>query len=414
MDLIILLRTGHLYFALTYIELWLNKVYTQQESSKYLKISTRHFRRLIARYKKDGPSGLIRKKATTSNRTIPLATKQRALKLIQDHFYDYGPTLAAEKLFEHFEIKISKETIRKWMIEVGLHVVSKKRKKRIHMLRARRACKGELIQVDGSHHPWFEDRAPKCTLLVYIDDATSEILTLEFAAGETTNSYMKSFRDYVNNHGVPQAMYTDRHNVFKVNPSDTSKGSSITQFGRILKTLGCEAIFALSAEAKGRVERANRTLQDRLVKALRYEGISDIKSANKYLKTYLVEHNNKFSQIPANNTDLHKVVTLQQRSNFDVLFSKQHYKKVFKGLIVKHDGKVYKLKYSKYKHRLLNNKVLLCENPDNEITIYFNGEVLDFDLWIKSEFNTLVLSRKDIDQHLDLKEWLHEQVELIH
>lgn len=391
------------------IELWQNKVIKQREAALNLGISTRHFRRLIRRYERLGAEGLEAKIRRSPTKKIPAALKEKVLGLIQTQFIDYGPTLLSEKLLEYHDIKISKETARQWLIEIGKHKPKIKREKVVHERRARRSCRGELVQVDGSHHDWFEGRGPKCTLLVYIDDATSELLKIEFTHGETTNAYMKTFKDYILEHGIPQSMYTDKHNVFKVNPTDTKKKTGITQFGRALKELGCEAIFAHSPEAKGRVERVNRTLQDRLVKALRYYGISDIESGNAFLKAYVKTHNQQFSVPPKEEHDLHVAVAEDQHAKLDLIMSKQNYKKVFKDLTIKHGGKVYKLKTSKYKHQIRGRHVLLSEKPDGSVELFYQNELIDYELWRKSEFNTLVLNKKDVNHYLDRKKWLIRQ-----
>jgi transposase len=390
----------------TNIELWQNKVIKQREAAYNLGISTRHFRRLIRRYEGFGAKGLEAKIRCSPAKKIPAALKEKVLGLIQTHFIDYGPTLLSEKLFEYHAIKVSKETARQWLIEIGTHKPKVKREKAVHERRARRSCRGELIQVDGSHHDWFEGRGPKCTLLVYIDDATSELLKIEFTHGETTNAYMKTFKEYILEHGIPQSMYTDKHNVFKVNPTDAKKKSGITQFGRALKELGCEPIFAHSPEAKGRVERVNRTLQDRLVKALRHHGISDIESGNTFLKAYIKAHNQQFSVPPKDKHNLHVALEANQRAKIDLIMSKQNYKKVFKDLTVKHGGKVYKIKTTKYKHQIRGRHVLLSEKPDGRVELFYQNELIAYELWSRSEFNTLVLNKKDVNHYLDRKKWL--------
>ena len=206
------------------------------------------------------------------------------MSLIQEHFYDYGPTLAAEALEEHYNINISKETARQWMINEKIWQPFTKPEPKLHPSRERRACFGELLQVDGSDHAWFEGRGDKCTLLVFIDDATSYITELQFVKSETTLDYFSALKNQLERYGAPVSIYSDKHGVFKVNHPEAKSGNGLTQFGRALKELNVKIIYAQSAQAKGRVERANRTLQDRLLKALRFHEISDMDSGNIFLE----------------------------------------------------------------------------------------------------------------------------------
>ena len=200
------------------------------------------------------------------------------MELVRSRYADFGPTLATEMLLERHSIRVGRETLRRWMVAEGLWL-SRKQRRTFHQPRLRRECVGELIQIDGSEHRWFEDRGAPCTLLVFIDDATSRLMQLRFVPSESTNSYFEVLQGYLEAHGCPVAFYSDKHSVFRVQRRDAKGGQGMTQFGRALAELNIEILCANSSQAKGRVERANRTLQDRLVKELRLAGICDMDRA---------------------------------------------------------------------------------------------------------------------------------------
>src|ERR1700748_2170680 len=195
------------------------------------------------------------------------------------------------------------------MIEAGLWL-SRKQRRTFHQPRLRRESMGELIQIDGSEHRWFEHRAHPCTLLVFIDDATGRLMQLRFVASESTESYFAALRGYLETHGCPVAFYSDKHTVFRVAKPDAKGGQGITQFGRALSELNIEILCANSSQAKGRVERMNRTLQDRLVKELRLAGIATMNDGNAYLPGFIFRFNERFAASPASEVDLHRPLTL--------------------------------------------------------------------------------------------------------
>ncbi|WP_175759622.1 ISNCY family transposase, partial [Burkholderia ambifaria] len=197
------------------------------------------------------------------------------------------PTLACEKLRECHGIDLAAETVRTLMMASGLWIPRKQRPPKVYQPRNRRACLGELIQIDGSDHRWFEDRAPACTLLVFIDDATGRLMTLHFTANESTFSYFEALSKYLDSHGKPIAFYSDKASVFYVKKRSETAGKGVTQFGRALYELNIDAFCANTSQAKGRVERANLTLQDRLVKELRLRGISTREAANAYAPSFI-------------------------------------------------------------------------------------------------------------------------------
>jgi len=278
---------------------------SQAEAARRLKVSVRQVHRLEAKVAASGPAGLrSARRGRPSNRCIPAETRLQAAALIRVHYADFGPTLASEYLQERHAIALSKETVRKIMIAAKLWRPQRGAAARVHALRERRACFGELIQIDGSMHAWFEERGPRCCLLVFIDDATSRLTQLHFVPQECTLGYMQALHGHIRQHGMPMTLYSDRHGIFRVNLGD-ARDDARSQFGRALATLGIESICANSPQAKGRVERANGVLQDRLLKALRVDGISSIDEANAWLPRFIECHNARFAVAPFDSRDAH-------------------------------------------------------------------------------------------------------------
>ncbi|WP_313615016.1 ISNCY family transposase [Agrobacterium sp.] len=282
------------------------------QAAEQLGLSRSQVHRLLQAYDRDGPAGLVSKKRSRpSNRRHSEEFRNAALDLIRDRYLDFGPTLAREKLIELHHISVAKETLRQWMTEAGIWVSRKERKKRVFQPRGRRDCFGELVQIDGSHHWWFENRGPKCALLVYIDDATGKLLHLRFAGSENTFDYLHATKSYLQQWGKPLAFYSDKHGVFRsLHPSKKDRTSGLTQFGRALCELSIEILCANSSQAKGRVERMNRTLQDRLVKELRLAGIDSMEAGNAFLSGFMEDYNARFAVCPARSEDLHRPVNL--------------------------------------------------------------------------------------------------------
>jgi molybdenum-dependent DNA-binding transcriptional regulator ModE len=251
-------------------------------AARALDLSERQVWRLLKAFRTRGASGLISKRrGQPSNRRTPAEVRLTAMNLIKAQYADFGPTLAAEKLRELHDLTLSRETLRAWMIAEGLWQDRRKRRGRVYQPRYRRDCVGELVQIDGSEHRWFEECGPMCTLLVFIDDATSRLMHLRFVETESTFAYFAATRGYLEAHGKPVAFYSDKHSVFRVNKAGGVATDGMTQFGRALHGLNIEIICANSSQAKGRVERANKTLQDRLVKELRLAGVSTMEAGNR-------------------------------------------------------------------------------------------------------------------------------------
>ena len=286
------------------------KKLTQVQAGILLGLTPRHIRRLIERVTQAGDQGLAhRGRGKPSNRRIPEKVQTKALTLYAQRYGDFGPTLAAEKLAERHGITLSAETVRGWLLAKG--VTHFQRRKRPHRAwRERKAHVGELVQLDGSHHDWLEGRGPRCVLMAYIDDASSRVYA-RFYAYEGTIPAMDSFTRYVQQYGMPLAIYADKHSTYH-SPAEPTVAEQLagvepmSQFGRALGELGVELIPAHSPQAKGRVERLFKTFQDRLIKELRLAGGSTLDEANRFLEDYLPIYNQRFSVHPVQPADLHR------------------------------------------------------------------------------------------------------------
>ncbi|ARQ13268.1 ISNCY family insertion sequence transposase protein (plasmid) [Rhizobium etli] len=283
---------------------------TMVTAAHVLALSERQVRRLLDRISTDGAAS-IRHKAIgrPSNNRISDGVRDYAVTLVRERYADFGPTLAAEKLAERDGLRVSRETLRRWMSEAGLWL-SRKQRRTFHQPRLRREAYGELVQIDGSEHRWFEDRGDPCSLLVFVDDATGKLMQLRFVRSESAFSYFEALALYLRDHGAPIAFYSDKHSVFRVAKKDAKGGQGMTQFGRALSELNIEILCANSSQAKGRVERMNRTLQDRLVKELRLAGIDDMEAGNAFLPGFMEDYNARFALVPARSGDLHRPMNL--------------------------------------------------------------------------------------------------------
>jgi hypothetical protein len=238
-----------------------------------------------------------------SGRRLLTTVRKLALGLIRERYADFGPTLAHEKLVESHGMKLSVETLRQWMIAEGIWPPRAQRASQPHPPRARRACLGHLVQIDGCDHEWFESRAPRCVALVYVDDATSRLMQLRFAESESTFDYFEATRGYLEQHGRPVAFYSDKAGIFRVNAKQPKGGDRATQFSRAMGELNIDLLCANSPQAKGRVERTHKTLQDRLTKELRLRGIASIDAANVFAPWFVGDYNRRFARAPLSRHD---------------------------------------------------------------------------------------------------------------
>jgi Helix-turn-helix domain len=292
---------------------------TVTAAARVLGISRRQAHRLIRADRIEGAAAVRHKaRGRRSNRALSDGLRALALTYVREHDADFGPTLAAEMLRDQHQVTVSRETLRSWMIEAGLWLPRHQRRT-LHQPRVRRERLGELVQIDGSEHRGFEDRGEACTLLVFIDDATGRLMQLRFVKSESTFSYFAALEGSLKEHGRPLAFYSDKHAVFRVAKTEAKGGQGMTQFGRALGELGIEILCANSSPAKGRVERVNRTLQDRLVKKLRLAGISEIEPANALLSDFVADFNARFSTAAARSEDLHRSLNLPADRLADIL-----------------------------------------------------------------------------------------------
>jgi transposase len=345
-------------------------------AAERLGISRRQVERLLIRYRESGASGLVsRRRGSTSNHQLAGDLAQRALALIRERYADLGPTLAREKLAECHGVALSKETVRKLMTDAGLWIPRAQRPPKVYQPRARRACLGELVQIDGSDHRWFEERAPGCTLLVYVDDATSRIMHLHFTQTESTFSYFEATRAYLERYGKPVALYSDKASVFR-SPTAGKTGRSVTHFGRAMYELNIETFCANSSAAKGRVERAHLTLQDRLVKELRLRGISTVDAANTYAPAFMAAYNTRFAKPPRSTFDAHR--PLRGDEDLDALLTWRETRRVTKSLTVQYDRVMYLLDDTPQNRRLVHRSIEIGEYPDGRIELRADARVLPY------------------------------------
>ncbi len=345
-----------------------------QNGANMLDITKRQMFRLLKIYRTEGAPAIRHKaRGKAPNNKIHKAKRDYAVALVKENYEDFGPTLAAEMLAEHHGFKVSRETLRKWMTDGGLWL-SRKQRRAFHQPRFRRECFGELIQIDGSDHRWFEDRAGPCTLLVFIDDATSMLMELRFVPSESTFSYFEALESYLLKHGRPVAFYSDKHTVFRVaRPNQHMTG--MTQFGRALAELNIEILCANSSQAKGRVERANRTLQDRLVKELRLVGVSSIEDGNAFLEGFVDRYNAKFAKAPAKPSNLHRALNIEP-DRLSEVFCLRDQRHVTKDLMLKYDRKRIKLEVNDLTRGLVGKYVDVYEYGCGRIQIRAKGVAL--------------------------------------
>lgn len=349
----------------------INKRIPQVTAAVMLGLSERQIGRLTKAVRKEGERGIVHKsRGKPSHRKIAEETKEKILRLYREKYQDFGPTLASEKLKEEDCIRISEETLRNWLIKEGIWKA--KRKKKPHrQWRERKECFGEMVQMDGSHHDWLEGRGPKLVLMAYIDDATSRVFA-RFYDHEGTMPAMDSFRLYVEENGLPQALYADKHSTYKAQRKLTIEEElegveePLSQFERALEELGVEMIHAHSPQAKGRIERLFATFQDRVIKEMRLKGIEAKEGANEFLKSYLPEYNKRFSKHPANETDVH--VRPPKELNLSNYLCIKTERTVRKDNTISHESKMYQIE-----ERVNTRKVVVEEHIDGTIRITSKG-----------------------------------------
>ena len=321
---------------------------TQAEGASQLTLSERWVREMVRRLRKGGDRVVVHGlRGKRSNRRLAKKDSERAVKIYQAEYADFGPTLAAEYLAEQHKITVSKETLRKWLMEAGAWKAKQRQVKQVHVWRPRRSCRGELVQWDTSIHDWLEGRSTEpVKLIAMIDDASSELFA-RFVAEDSTVEHMKVLKKYLEQHGRPMAFYTDKAGLFRVNPRRLGYGEEMsqegeTQIGRALRELGIELIHAHSPQAKGRVERCFGTLQDRLVKALRKAGVKTLAESNRYLENvFLPMWKKRFGREAASEVDAHR--GLGDRQELDSILSHVETRRVANDYTISWSGKHYQI-----------------------------------------------------------------------
>lgn len=353
----------------------LDRIIAQVEAARILEITTRQVRRIAKRILLEGDKGIIHKnRGKPSNRAKPHKIKDKALKLCREKYKDFGPTLASEKLFEIDKLKVNDETLRLWFIEDN--IAYKSRKKRPHRSwRKRKDRFGEMLQMDGSEHDWFEGRGNPCVLMCYIDDATGRPFG-KFYPYEGTLPAMDSFKCYIEKHGIPISLYLDKHSTYKVNhkrsiEDELNDTDPLSQFARATKELGVNLIHADSPQAKGRIERLFGTFQDRLIKEMRLKGIKSIEEGNEFLRWYLPVYAKRFGVVPAKNTNLHR--PQPKAIDLNRILCKRTEHALRNDFTVAHDKKLYQIE-----NNIRASKVIVEERADGSMLILHRGAPLRF------------------------------------
>jgi len=368
---------------------------SQKEAAGVLGVSMRQVKRLLRAYRADGARGLVSKRrGRASNNRLAAETQQTVLDLLKGKYSGFRPTLAHEKLVELEGLSISDESVRQLMIAEGLWKPKKARQGEVHQMRERRACFGELIQIDGSEHDWFEGRAPKCTLLVFIDDATGQLGQLLFVERESFFGYCQAVQGYFARHGLPVAFYSDKHGIFRVNQATFSTADALTQFGRAMQELEVQIICANTPQAKGRVERAIQTLQDRLPKELRLRDIASPEAGNAYLPEFIADFNRRFAVAPRSSHDAHRPLA---SANLARILTWQETRTLSKNLTIQFQKVVYQIQTERPGYALRKATVTVCLDAQGTITILYKGQPLSYTVFHKQTAQAQIVESKHID-----------------
>ena len=357
---------------------------TQKQAAAELGLSVRWVRKLLVRQRTCGDGALRHGlRGRPSNRKTPEAVKRRAVELYRKKkqaklWHDYGPTLAAEELAEQHGIRVSRETLRQWLIEAQMWRRRRARVEQVHVWRARRARYGELVQWDTSEHDWLEGRSEKLYLIAMIDDATSR-LSARFVRHDSTEENLRQLRHYIEQHGRPVSVYTDKASLFQITPRAVhhrdAPQQQLSQIGRALKELNIHWIAAHSPQAKGRIERAFQTAQDRLVKGLRQVGANDIETANAYLKqVFLPLWNRRFLRPPQLAGDAHRA--LQPGTNLDSVLSMRESRTISADYTVRWEGAIYRVKREQIARGMRGARVQVERRLDGSRWMHWRNRIL--------------------------------------
>jgi transposase len=372
---------------------------SQKEGAGKLGISERHFRRLLRTYRKRGYEGLVSgHRGKPSNNRLKATIRKEIEAFVQDPIFEgFGPTLLNEKLEQYQGIRISKESMRQIMVEEGKFIPRVKKEKAPHLPRERRCRRGELVQIDGCYHAWLEERGGKACLLLFVDDATSAVLAAKFVDQESFYAYGELCKSYFRSIGSPVAFYSDKFSVFRVNSRAGIHKEAITQFTRALNTLGIELICANSPQAKGRVERANQTFQDRLVKELRLQKINSYQDANDFLPIFLTLYNRKFAVLPRSVEDVH--VPLDSSVDLDFLFAIHDTRIITKDLQIHFNSATYQIITNRPPHHLVGREVLVTQDQFGTVLTYLNNQLLTLTISDKQPKQARIVSSKSFEPY---------------
>lgn len=381
------------------------KQMSQKEAGEILHLCTRQIKRLLKRYKKQGAVGLISKhRGRKAANCITESVKKRSLDLLKTKYQGFGPTLAAsrEKLVEKDKLRLSVESVRKIMIEENLWKPRKLKKIVTHQLRERRACFGELVQIDGSPHDWFEGRTEACVLLVFIDDATGKLVQLQFVDSESFFSYSQAAEEnYFKRYGKPIAFYSDKLGVFRVNQPSSGSRDAITQFGRAMQELDIQMICANTPQAKGRVERAIQTLQDRLPKEMRLLNIRSREDGNAYLSEFVDDFNQRFADDPRSDVDAHRSLTA--KDDLARILTWQESRAISKNLTVQFEKVVYQIQTERPTYTMRNAAITVCADARQKITLLYKGKSLPYTIFHQQAKQSEVVIAKNLNKTIKTK-----------
>ena len=374
------------------------RMLSQASAAQALAISERHVRRLLRRFEAGGAGAIVsQRRGKPPNNRVDDAIVLAILDRCRGDYADFGPTFLAQVLEQRDQIVVSREWLRALMIRNGLWTAHR-RKRNLHPLRERRPCFGELVQMDGSPHDWFETRGPRCTLLLAIDDATSRVTAARFERTETTNGYFALIRTHIERYGRFCAAYTDKHSIFRYSGSTTDL-ATVTQLQRSLDELNIDLICANSPQAKGRVERANRTFQDRLIKAMRLEGIATLDDANRYLPQFLLDHNERFAVDAGEARDAHRSAA---EFDLDFILCQREERVVTKNLMIQVYDTCFALTDA-YSRRNLSagSRVEVRLHLDQTMTVHHGQIPLVADLRGTLTRNAPIVGAKDLNAHVN-------------
>lgn len=358
------------------------KKISEEEARKLMNLkSVRQVRRIKKKVKEGGLEAIVHKsRGKPSKRKLDEQLAQKALSLIKEKYYDFKPTFASEKLEENDDLKINRESLRQLMIKEGLWKPKKRKtSKDRHTWRPRKENYGEMQQFDGSYHKWFEERGEECCLLLSVDDATGKITHAKFDENEGTIAVFKFWLEYFAKHGIPISIYLDKFSTYKINhPSAVDNKDLMTQFQRATTQVGSKLITAHSPQAKGRVERMNETLQDRLLKELRLANISTKEEGNKFLEKYIPKFNQQFAVVPSQQTDLHKEMRTELKAKLPQIFSIHKTRKINNDYTIMFENKFYQLEEKQPTTVFKKDTVIMEERLNGEIKINLKGNYLNY------------------------------------